>query len=163
MTQNATSVLDNVKRSVEKFLRDNLETAESLKISWEGYPFESGATAAYEWIQPRLLGFNDPSWQPKASSNTRGNTASVLLNTNCFVNKENITASNRHYVLRDTVNKHLYSGVSIPLRDYVGGTTRPWACLMVVAGITTDTAIPNENWLQYNYTVKLEWLREWKD
>jgi len=161
--QHSTSKLDNVKRSVEKFLKDNLETTESLKIDYEAYPFESGATSITEWIQPRLLGFNDPPWQPKASSNTRGNVASVLLNTNCFVNRENITASDRHYVLRDTVNKYLYSGASIPLRDYAGGTTQPWVCRMYVAGIETDTPIPNDDLLQYNFTVRLQWVRQWED
>ncbi len=161
MVQQVTEKLRNIKASIEKFLKDNIETGEGISISYEGMPFESGSTSTYEWIQPRFLAFVDPSWHPKASSNTRGNMASVLLNINCFVNRENVTAANRHYVLRDTVNKYLYSGASIPLRDYTGGTTQPWTALMEVREIETDTPVPGGDTLQYNYTVRLEWLRQW--
>lgn len=160
-SQDATSIFRNVKASVEKFLKDNIYTTESIAISYEGMPFESGSSLQYEWIQPRLLSFVDPSWQPKSAALTRGNKASVLLNINCFVNKENITAANRHYALRDICNKYLYSGCSIPLRDYVGGTTRPFECLMYVRQITTDTPVPNKNFSQWNYTVELEWIKQW--
>ena len=163
MAQHATSIIRNVKASVEKYFKDNLETTESIFISYEGFPFESGATTLYEFIQPRILSINDPSWHPRASSSTRGNKADFLLNVNCFVNKENITAANRHYVLRDTVNKYLYSGASIPLRDYIGGTTQPWTCLMEVRAIETDTPVPSDNYHQYNYTVRVEFLRQWED
>ena len=163
MSQYAVEKTRNIKSSVEKYLYDNLYTTEGISMDFEGMPFESGSTSAYEWVQPRIISVIDPPWHPKSASNSRGNTASFLLNMNCFANRENVTAANRHYVLRDTVNKYLHSGVSIPLRDYAGGTTRPWSCLMTVREIETDTPIPNEDVLQYNYTVRLEFLREWEN
>jgi hypothetical protein len=161
MAQHATSKLENIKISVEKFLYDNLITTESLFVDWEGVPFESGASPVTKWIQPRLISFLDPTWKPKATASTRGNVASCILNVNIFVKRDFADSADEHYELRDTVAKYVFSGVSIPLRDYASGTTRPWVTLIDVDDITTDTAIPNPDHWQYNYSVSLSWQREW--
>jgi len=163
MVQHATSMIRNVKGSIEKSVYDNLKTTESINIDFEAFPFESGATSITEWIQLRIMDVGDPSWKPRAGSSSRGNMAPVMVSFNCFVNKENVVLANGHYRLRDVVNKYYYSGASIPLRDYVGGTTQPWTCLMTVRDIITDMPIPNEDLNHYNYTISLEYLREWED
>ena len=163
MTQHATNKIRNLKASIEKFAKDKLISIEGLSIDWEGFPFESGATSITKWIQLRILDVADPNWHPRASSSTRGNMATVLVSFNCFANREAISSANRHYVLRDTVAKYFYSGSSVPLRNYAGGTTQPWTCLMPCRQVETDRVIPNENLLQYNYTVRLEYLRQFED
>jgi hypothetical protein len=161
----ATNNMVNIKSSIDKYILDNLETTEGLTVNYEGLPFESGATLITQWVQPRLMDSIDPTWKPKATATTRGNLANVLLNINCFVKKDWTEDADAHYTLRDTVANYFYSGVSIPLRDYVGGTTRPWTTLMVVANVATDTPIqgPELDYLQYNYSVEIEWIRQWAD
>jgi len=165
MAVHATNSMVNIKASIEKYIYDNLEVTENLTVNYEGLPFESGASPVTQWIQPRLLDPVDPPWKPKATASTRGNLTNILLNINCFVKKDLATEADAHYTLRDTVANYFYSGVSIPLRDYVSGTTRPWTTLMVVANVASDTPIPGPDmdYLQYNYSVEIEWIRQWAD
>jgi hypothetical protein len=165
MAVHATNSMINIKASIEKYFYENITVGESITTDFEGLPFESGSTAITSWVQPRLMEPTDPTWKPKATATTRGNLANVLLNVNCFVKKDWAGGATAHYTLRDSVANYFYSGVSIPLRDYVGGTTRPWSTLMVVANVATDTPIqgPELNHLQYNYSVEIEWIRQWAD
>jgi hypothetical protein len=165
MAVHATNSMVNIKASIEKYIYDNLDSTESITIDYEGLPFESGATAITQWVQPRLLDTIDPTWKPKATATTRGNLANVILNMNIFVKKDWASGATAHYTLRDTIANYFYSGVSIPLRDYVGGTTRPWTTKMVVADVVTDTPIlgPELDLLHYNYSVEIEWIRQWAD
>lgn len=163
MVLHASSQIQNVKTSLEKFIYDVFDSGLGWTIDYEGTAFESGVTKdAFEWVQPRVLDIFDDPWKPKSASNRRGNRASMLLSMNFFVTKSGTTKHNRHYEMRDIAMGSMYSGVSIPLRDYHGGTTRPWTCLMQVADLETDRSIPNdEGYWQYNLTFSIEWQREW--
>lgn len=164
MALNASSSLQNVKTSIEKYIYDNIQVASSINVDYDGLPFESGSTGYTEWIQPRLFMFDDNVyWKPKTGTNKRGTIEKGLLNVNCFVKKGYSTSTKRRYVLRDTVYQKLFidSGSSIPLRDYVGGTTIPYTTLIQVVGKETDRMIPDDTYYQWNITFLLQWVAEY--
>ena len=54
MALDKSGKMQNVKASVEKYIKDSLVTAAGLTIDWEGVPFESSGVSM--WVQPRILG-----------------------------------------------------------------------------------------------------------
>ena len=162
MALHPSSKMQNIKTSLEAFVYDVFDSGLGWTVDYEGRPFESGVTKdKFEWIQPRILDTFDPTLKAKSASDRRGNRASILFSFNIFVSRSGTTKFNRHYEMRDLAMENMYSGVSIPLRDYHGGTTRPWTCLMKIDDLETDRAIPNDNYHQYNLTFLIGWMREW--
>lgn len=161
MTLQASAKSQNLKASIEKYISDNLAIEEELSIDFEGLPFET--SHRNEWVQERIMDTSsNTQYNRHVSSQYKGKTSDVLLSLNVFVNKENAIKTNRHFELRDIVAGYFEIGTMINMYDSSKGNFDIVIQKMKVREIVTDSPIPNnEGYLQYNYTVAIEWLQEW--
>lgn len=148
----------NVKASVEKYISENLAITELLTIDFEGIPFESSGSK--EWIQERFMASNstDSNSMGRKVGGQKTTTKQAMISFNIFVNKERATKANRHYELRDKIADYFEVGEGINLYDAENGDFSTVLQVMIVDEIITDMVIPNDDYLQYNYTVGIEWL-----
>jgi len=154
MALGITSKKSNIKRSLDKYVYDNLDVdGEGLNIDYEGVPFES--TGKAEWIQYRPM-FVPGDFMRQGSSTEYANDSSLLANFNVFVQKSGVTVSDKHYKVRDWVANYFKIGQSIGIYDYVSGATTATS-YMTVREVETDTVVPNDSFYQYNFTVVIGW------
>ena len=150
--------VQNVKASLEKYIADNLSTTEGLTIAYEGFPFESSGVT--EWVQENILK-GGRSFHRQVDTTNIGQTTEVMINFNLFVDPSKTAKTNRHYELRDIVAGYFSIGKTISLYDFYNGEFVTSLQSMKVRDVVTDTAIPNDNYLQYNYTISIDWLEKW--
>lgn len=159
MTLDATGKFQNVKASVEYFLKTNLVTTSSLNVDFEGLPFEEEGKT--EWVQERIMAITPLAEGRKDQEANHYRVVDVMLSLNTFVKKDRTTYSNRHYQIRDIIAGYLNLGTDVNLYDYANGNFTTSIQKMRVREIVTDSPIPNEDFHQYNYTVSLEWEQKW--
>jgi len=112
-----TASRSNIKRSLEKYFNDNLNTIESFSINWEGLPFNNISVA--EWLMPRIINFNSV-YMRQGSATQYADDLNIMFSINIFVKKSNITVSDREYSIRDTISKYFKIGEIINIYDYSG-------------------------------------------
>ncbi len=135
------ALLTNVKRSLEKYIHDNLYTTENLSVDFDGIPFDDSAIAE-SWLQPRIVNVNRE--YARQSSNIKyGNDTDIELKFSIFVKKSGTTLTHKHYLLRDKVANYFKIGEDINLKDYVGDSST--LTNMRVRNISSDFPLPETN------------------
>ncbi|HDZ15274.1 hypothetical protein LCGC14_0725790 [marine sediment metagenome] len=134
-------LLTNVKRSLEKYIHDNLYTTENLSVDFDGVPFDDSAIAE-SWLQPRIVNV-DREYARQASSTKYGNDTDIELKFSIFVKKSGTTLTHKHYLLRDKVANYFKIGEDIDLKDYVGDSAT--LTNMRVRSISSDFPLPETN------------------
>ena len=160
----------NIKASLEKYIRDNIVLIEGLYVVFEGMPYSNlsqeeevtGRSNREEWIHENILTLRGNSqYHRQVELNTYGETEGVLLDFSIFVNKEKTRKTNRHYEIRDIIAEHFYIGTLIDMYDFASADFNTVLQKLKVHEIITDRVIPNNNYLQYNYTASILWLNKW--
>jgi len=159
MSLNANGKFQNVKASIEKYIRDNLIATEDLVFDIEGEPFER--PSSQEWVEEVILGKGAGIYHRQTSSTTTGKTVPVLLSLNIYVGKTETTKTNRHYEIRDVVANYLKIGTKIDLFDFADDDWTNSLQTMEVRDVVTDRAIPDPDFHRYNYTVEIHWMEQW--
>jgi len=142
----------NIKRSLEYYISTYLGTSESLKVEYEGVPFDN--LTVTEWITPRIIDSN-PIFVRQSSSTDYGEDVNLLFQTNIHVKKSSITASDRHYVLRDIVADYFKIGKGIDISDWAGGSGTSTGEHLKVRSIVNDSALPETD-VTYEYILAYE-------
>ena len=164
MSNISESKMQNVKSSIEKYIKDNLVTTEGLKVNFEGLSFETEGLE--EWIQEDIIGnvseFNGQFHRQVDESDRHGQTISIFLNFSIFVNRNKTKKTNRHYEIRDIIANYFYIGTEINLYDFYNGNFSNVLQIMKIRDIETDRKIPDDDFHQYIYTVVIDWLQKWE-
>ena len=155
----AHAKIQNVKASIEKYIKDNIETGQGISIDWEGSMFEEGDKN--EWIQERILSGGNRDYHRSTDVDKEGQTTQIILNFNIFVNRQNTQKTNRHYELRDILFEYFKIGTEIDLYDFSSGNFNTSLQKMMITEIITDQPIPDEAYFQYNFTIGMNWLEQW--
>jgi len=155
----ADGMVQNVKASIEKYIANQLVMEEELTIAWEGMQFEPEHMA--EWVRERILAFADRDYHRQVSDTEEGQTTMVMLSFNIFVNPEKADKTNRHYEIRDKIAEHFHINKTISLYDFSSDDFTDALQTMKVREIITDQPIPNDEWMQFDYTVGISWLEKW--
>ena len=159
------ALLTNVKRSLEKYIYDNLFTTEGINIDFDGVPFDD-TEVSESWLQPRIINI-DRDYVRQASGSKYGNDTDIELSFGIFVKKSGTTLTHKHYLLRDTVANYFKVGQDIDLKNYAGNRTR--LTNMRIRSISTDSPEPETNttlgyrvsWI-INYTEEItQAIRYW--
>ena len=153
-------MVQNAKASLEKYIQDSLAITEGLKVDYEGKigePFDEK-----EWIAESILDFPIQEHLRSVGDGQKGNRASILVNLNIFVKKDNTRQTNRHYEIRDIIGDYLYIGKDIDLYDFQNSNFTTSLQKLRIREIITDRPIPNDNFWQYNYTVGIDWTQKWE-
>jgi hypothetical protein len=119
----------NLKRGLDKYVKDNLTDVEGIPTSFEGLPFDNLEVS--EWIQPRIMGLFD-----LAMRNSDGQ-ASFLYQVDVVVKKSGATSSDRVWQLKDKVKAYFLIGKDIFYA--VSGTT---LCRARVRELVNDLPLP---------------------
>lgn len=129
-----SSLMVNVKRSLDKYIYDNLDVNQNMNVDYEGLPFDN--IVVTEWIIPRIKEM--PRQYHRQGSDTEyAQTNNVLYDININVKKSGATTTDRHYILRDDVINYFRIGQDISLRDYAAsGSTL--ICYMRVRDLKED-------------------------
>lgn len=160
MTNISQSKVQNVKASIENYIGDNLVTTEGLKVNFEGLKFETEGLE--EWIQEDIMGEVPEFHRQVDEDGNFGQTVSIILNFNIFVNKDKTRKTNRHYEIRDIIYNYFYIGAQINLYDFSQGDFNNALQVMKIREIITDMKIPDDNFYQYTFTVGIDWLQKWE-
>jgi len=149
----------NLKRSLEKYIYDNVQVGEGYTISYDQVPFND---KNYDyWFQPRLTGIKR-DFNRQVSSTEYGNEAMAFLKVNIFVKKSGVTLSDKHYLMRDVVAEHFKIGQEIDLRDYVGDDAD--VTKVKVRDIISEGPLPESiNFLQYEIVWQLNYTERTKN
>lgn len=156
----------NIKRSLDNYIKTNIEDNEGISVDYEGLKFDD--TSVTEWIQPRILDIL-PQFHRQGSSTQYAETANILFHINIFVKKGSMTASDRPRRIRDIVDYYFRIRKDIDLVGYAEGTDTVLAT-MRVRRIVTDAAMPEtasekgiqgetQTLLQHAFAVELDYTR----
>jgi len=157
MALNDEAKIGNLKRSIDLYCKNQLDTAEGLSVDFEGLPFDDSAIGIIGWIQPRILSPNPIKFFPSGGSGQYAESVPVILQFNIFAKKSGVTTTSLHYDLRDAVAGHFKIGQDIPLFEATGAVTQ---ALMRVRDITNDQPMPESNELfHYLYAVEIGFTR----
>lgn len=144
----ASAKIENVKRSLEKYIWDNLYTTEGISVDFSGLPFDN--ISITEWVVPRFLTNREyVSW---ASATEYGYDNHIVLNITVNVKKSGATITDKHYVLRDNIINYFKIGEDINLNDWVD--TGDYICNMRVREVLEDFPLPESD-LLLSYRVVL--------
>ena len=145
--------LVNIKRSLDKYIYDNLGVIENMRVDYEGVPFNT--MTVNEWAVPRIVSMRR-NFHRQGSDTEYGQTNNIVYGININVKKSGATTTDRHYVLRDDIVSYFRVGQDIPLRDYsASGSTL--VCYMRVRDLVEDNSLKDNNeLLKYKVGVKLD-------
>jgi len=145
-----SSLIVNVKRSLDKYIYDNLDVNQNMNVDYEGLPFDN--IAINEWITPRIIDM-PREYHRQGSDTEYAQTNNIIYSININVKKSGATTTDRHYILRDDVVNYFRIGQDISLRDYAAsGSTL--ICYMRVRDLMEDSSLQDDNEL-LGYKVKV--------
>uniref|UniRef100_A0A6M3IDV3 Tail protein n=1 Tax=viral metagenome TaxID=1070528 RepID=A0A6M3IDV3_9ZZZZ len=142
----------NIKRSLEYYISTYLGTSESLKVEYEGVPFDSMSVT--EWVTPRILDSN-PVFVRQSSDTDYGEDVNLLFQTNIHVKKSSNTTADRHYVMRDIVVDYFKIGTEIDINDWASGSGTSLTEHLKVRSIVNDSMLPETD-TTYEYILAFE-------
>jgi len=149
----ASAQIENVKRSLEKYIWNNLYTTERISIDFSGLPFDN--SSATEWVVPRFL--TDRKYVSWASGIEYGYNNNIILNITVNIKKTETTITDRHYVLRDIIVNYFKIGEDIDLTDWVD--TENYICNMRVREIIEDFPLPeSDTLLSYRIVLGINYI-----
>lgn len=151
--------LDNVERSLQKYLQTNYTLT---PIEWPDGEFsESGVPV---WIRPDLIVGNGPYFrQVNGTGNLLGKNLVMIFNINCFANRAVINSTGRPNNLPaviDALFELFKETTQITVKDYVGGTAND---IGVVDCMETkiETLPETPELYQKNFSVDCTYLQKW--
>ena len=149
-----SSALHEVKESLDKYVLDNVYTAASIPVHYEGLPFDDKSVT--EWVAPRMLDVTN-TFIRQGSNTEYSEDCNILFQFNIFVKKSKLTVSHRHYQIRDILNSYFKVGKSITL--YQSGVTA--IDYLKVRRIVNDSSLPETNeLLQSIFAVELDFTKK---
>jgi len=153
----SSAQVENVKRSLDKYIWDNLYTTEGIAVNFRGVPFDN--TSVIEWVTPRFsINREYAAW---ASKTKYGYDNKIILNITSNVKRSGATISDKHYLLADTIASYFKVGKVIDLKDWVGGSDGTYICGMKVRETLQDFALPETNeLLSYRIVFELSYTEE---
>ena len=148
-----SSSMAAVKSSMDKYIKDNIETTSGVSVHYEGLPFDD--TSQTEWVAARILDF-DNTFLRQGSDSEYAEQCNLLLQFNIYSKKSRITVSHRTYEIRDIINGYFKIGKTVDL--YQSGTTV--IDKFKVRRILTDSSLPETNeLLNYVYAVEADFTK----
>jgi len=155
---NDAAYSENVKRSLYRYVNDNLHVTEGLAVDWPGLKFNNKKHT--KWLQPSILDTESSYMRQGGLSGTSklyAEQVNMLFQINCFAKKSGTTVSYEHYGLRDTVNKYFPVGKQISITDCLelSGNSTTVLDKMEVRRIATDLVLPETN-ETYAYAIAYE-------
>ena len=161
----ATNKSFNIITSLDKYLYDNLVTAQGFTIDWEGGD-SVNLLKVNEWIQPRIMRGVGNYIGGGASPDQQGQETHLLYSVNMFVKRGSTTQKNRLQAIKDIVASYYTIGQTINLYDYAD--TDAVVEQMLIRDIETDSVIPPDarseeesTYYQYNYTPEIVVIQRW--
>ena len=158
MALNSEAKIGNLKRSLDLYVKSNLETTEGLAVDYEGLPFDN--TVHNTWVQPRIIGSTEtfyPTGKASASGSSYAEQVEILFQVNVFTKQSGATAASTHWDVRDMVAGHFRIGQNITLYEETGSTA---LATMRVREIVNDFSVPETTELfQYVYAVEIAQTR----
>jgi len=145
----------NFKRSIEKYIQDNLYAIENIDIDFEGVPFDD--TAKTEWITPRILDISN-KYIGYGSSTQYAEDTNVLYQFNIQVKKSNIIVSDRAYTIRDIIAKYFKINEQIILYNHIDDDIKLNS--IKVRKIVNDFELSETNELiQYVFSLEIDYTK----
>jgi len=108
--------ITNVKRSLDKYINDNVCITNNIRASFHGLQFDN--TSVVEWIETRIADI-------KRVYLRQGSNTEYAYNTNIsytvFINvkKSGATTSDRHYKIKDIIHQFFKYSQKIALYNYI--------------------------------------------
>jgi len=115
LSASASSKIVNIKRSLDYYVKTNLETTEGLNVDYEGLPFDD--TAVSEYIRPRIIEIESP-YLGLSSSTKYGEDIKIIFQIGIFVKKTSLQKSDRDMAIRDIVANYFKVGQDITIYDW---------------------------------------------
>lgn len=151
----ASAQVENVKRSLEKYIWDNIYTTEGISVDFSGVPFNN--KNSIEWVTPRFL--INRTYVSKASGTEYGYDNHIVLNITANVKKSGATISDKHYMMRDSIVNYFKIGEDINLNDWVGDGS--YICNMRVREVIEDYALPeSDELLSYKVVLGINYTEQ---
>lgn len=158
MALNSEAKIGNLKRSIDLYVKTNLESTERLAVDYEGVPFDN--TVSPNWIQPRIVGTAStfyPAGKIGSAGTSYAEQVEVLLQVNVFTKKSGLTCAAAHWDTRDAVAGYFRIGQDINLYEATGTTV---LSSLRVREIVNDFSGPETTELyQYVYGVMISQTR----
>lgn len=156
-----TAILENVKASIESYVKDNLEGADGLTVGWQDMEFRTEDVD--EWIEPSMVG-STRTFHRQVSSTQRGHTIDMLYQIDIFVKRFSALANevinlNRLIEVRDIVLGRFVEHTKISLKDFTQGGN-PEVGKLIVREVTTDQRNPSgdTDLLRWTIAVRVQYL-----
>ena len=108
--------ITNVKRSLDKYLFDNIYTTNSIYVDYQGLSFSTFTVD--EWIHPRIVDIKR-TYLRQGSSTQYANKIDIFYGMFIYVKKGHQTTSDRHYKLKDIIQQYFIYNQKISLYNYV--------------------------------------------
>lgn len=148
--------VQNFKASIEKYIQDNIETKEEIKVAYEGEKSEN--FQENEWVEEFIVDIGSGEFGRGGGDEGDAVILMPLIQFNIFVNRGNTKKTNRHYEIRDIVAKYFCIGAEIDLYDFENNNFDDSLQKMKVRTVEDDLTIRDPNYYQYTYSVTIEWL-----
>ncbi len=149
---NALSLLDNIKRSLDKYMQSNIYGTEGISIDYEGLPFDN-IKAGISWVKPRIVEIEN-EYLRQGSETQYGESVNITYQMSIYSKKSGVTITDQSYLIRDTIANYFKVGEDIPLENLVAGSSNDLAN-MRVRDILLDGPLPDDMKFQ-KYVI--EWL-----
>ncbi len=152
---NSASIV-NIKRSLDKYLYDNLVSIEGLNVDFEGLSF-SNIQKDITWIVPRILDF-DSTFYRQGSNTQYGENINILFQINIFTKQSSTTTSSEHYRVRDIILAYFKIGNDITIKNYVGDGLTTVDTMRIRS--VEDILLPErEEFYQHAISIEMEYTR----
>ena len=159
MALHASSKMENVKSSIEKYIFTHLASNDSMLVDWQGgRPLDK--TNINEWLQPTIMR-GGQMYARHVSGSTKGSDNEILVNINIFLRKDSADNTHRLFEMRDSVAEHFQEDQQIEIRNYSGDSS--FVDSAILREVITDQEIPtgDEKFYQYNYTAVFRLIQQW--
>jgi len=159
MARNIEGKIQNLKTSIEKYIKDKLVVIEDLKINFEGVPFSPNDYS--EWIQENITIDDREFIRGADTGGVNANENEVFVTFYIYVAKEKTKKANRHYEIRDIVADYFSVGDTISLYDFSGNNFSTVIQTLKIREVIRDTSLLDERkFFIYVYEVNLDWLEK---
>ena len=149
---NALSLLDNIKRSLDKYMQSNIYETEGISIDYEGLPFDN-IKADTSWVKPRIIDIEN-EYLRQGSETEYGESVNITYQMIIYSKKSGVTIADQTFLIRDTIAEYFKIGEDLPLEDLVNTDSTNLANMRVRDILIDGPLSDDQEFQKYN----IEWL-----